>query len=517
MDENLRFFWVKDSLLLEIHSHTREHSDCSHIPALTLAQEVRDKGLQGLVLTDHHHVWAPHDLARLRKEAKLEEHFVLLSGQEVTTADSGDVLVFGPAEAIKRHSKLSEILRKYPEAAVVWAHPYRNSVRPNPLLLEASGPFHGIEVFSSNHTIRDNIQGLQDWHRHKFTALAGTDTHGEGYAGTYPTQFDHWVDTLEDLVTEIRSGRCRPFFKEIPRTGANLQVTEIVVGTKGRKETRERWIIKRLHGRSKWEKAQHAYRVMEEVFQKGFDRGRYRVPEPLDLDPETQTLIEVGQRGKSLYEMLLAVPPKEGRRLIEDVAAWLARFHRTPVTLSMPETFHRSEERRIQNYMKRFVKCGHRHTRRAASLAETILAAEKGIADFGKEAFALGHGDFHPKNVLVGQDQATDRSSLFVSAIDFENAQFYPHAYDVGTFLAQFRNQFSDSGILQEYTEEAFLEAYQQNARSLPSDFLRQVELFKARTNLSIASYLIKVGMGDSQDLWRVLVEAERSVALYCS
>jgi 3',5'-nucleoside bisphosphate phosphatase len=33
---------------------------------------------------------------------------------------------------------------------------------------------------------------------------------------------------------------------------------------------------------------------------------------------------------------------------------------------------------------------------------------------------------------------------------------------------------------------------------------------------LSIASYLIKVGMGDSQDLWRVLVEAERSVALYC-
>ena len=150
---------MKDSLLLEIHSHTREYSECSHIPALTLAQEVRDKG-------------------------------------------------------------------------------------------------------------------LRDWLRHKFTALAGTDTHGEGYAGTYPTQFDHWVDTLQDLVTEIRSGRCRPFFKEIPRTGANLQVTEIVVGTKGRKETRERWIIKRLHGRSKWEKAPHAYRVMEEVFQKGFDRGR---------------------------------------------------------------------------------------------------------------------------------------------------------------------------------------------------------------------------------------------------
>jgi aminoglycoside phosphotransferase (APT) family kinase protein len=504
-------------LLLEIHSHTRKHSPCSHISALTLVQEVRDKGLQGLVLTDHHHVWTASDLAELRKEAQLEEHFVLLSGQEVTTADSGDVLVFGPTEAIQRHSRLADIVQKYPEAAVVWAHPYRNGVRPEPRLLRASHPFHGIEIFSSNHTIRDNIHGLQDWHRHKFTALAGTDTHAEGYAGTYPTQFDHWVSTLEDLVTEIRNGRCRPFFKEIPRTGANLQVTEIVVGTKGRKETRERWIIKKLHGRSKWEKARHAYRVMEEVFRHGFDSGPYRVPEPLDLDPESQTLIEVSQRAKSLYDMLLAVPPKEGRRLIEIVAAWLARFHGVQVTIPVRETFESSEERRMQNYMKRFVRSGHPHTGKAVSLAEIVLAAEKRIAEYGTEGFALGHGDFHPKNVLVGQDQVTDRSSLFVSAIDFENSRTYPQAYDVGTFLAQFRNQFSGTGILREYTEDAFLEAYQQRAHGLPSDFLRQVELFKARTDLSIASYLIKVGMGDSQDLWRVLVEAERSIAQYCS
>ena len=87
----------------------------------------------------------------------------------------------------------------------------------------------------------------------------------------------------------------------------------------------------------------------------------------------------------------------------------------------------------------------------------------------------------------------------------------------MGTFLAQFRNQFSATRILQEYTEDAFLEAYQKRASTLPSDFLRQVDLFQARTNLSIASYLIKVGMGDSQDLWRVLVEAERSLAFYCS
>jgi 3',5'-nucleoside bisphosphate phosphatase len=503
-------------LLLEIHSHTREHSPCSLISALSLVQEVRDKGLQGLVLTDHHHVWAPEDLERLRRKAKVEDHFVLLSGQEVTS-DQGDVLVFGPKEVIARHTGVTDIVRRYPGAAVVLAHPYRNGARPAPGLLRNPGPYHGIEIFSSNHAVRDNIQGLQDWHRYKFTALAGTDTHAEGYAGTYPTQFDHWVSTLEDLVTEIRSGRCRPFFKEIPRTGANLQVTEIVVGTKGRNEARERWIIKKLHSRSKWEKARHAYRVMEEVFRHGFDAGPYRVPEPLDLDPETQTLIEVSQRGKSLYDTLLAVPREEGLRLFEHVAAWLARFHGLPATSVMRESFRASEENRMQNYIRRFVGSDHPHTRRAQSLAEAILAAETRIAAVGSAAFVLGHGDFHPKNILVGQDQISDRSSLFVSAIDFENSQPYPQAYDVGTFLAQFRNQFFGATVLQEYKEEAFLEAYQRRASSLPSDFLRQVELFKARTNLSIASYLIKVGMGDSQDLWRVLVEAERSLALYCS
>jgi aminoglycoside phosphotransferase (APT) family kinase protein len=256
---------------------------------------------------------------------------------------------------------------------------------------------------------------------------------------------------------------------------------------------------------------------MEEVLRHGFASGPYRVPEPLDLDPETQTLIEVSQRGKSLYDMLLVVPPKEGKRLIENVAAWLARFHSVPAAWVMPETFEASEERRMQNYMKRFVRSDHPHTRKAQSLAEIILEAERRIAVFGTEAFVLGHGDFHPKNVLVGQDQITDSSSFFVSAIDFENSRSYPQAYDVGTFLAQFRNQFAGSSIVEAYEEEAFLEAYQRKVPRLPSDFLRQVELFKARTNLSIASYLIKVGMGDSQDLWRVLVEAERALAFYCS
>jgi hypothetical protein len=39
------------------------------------------------------------------------------------------------------------------------------------------------------------------------------------------------------------------------------------------------------------------------------------------------------------------------------------------------------------------------------------------------------------------------------------------------------------------------------------------VELFKARTCLSILYYLAKVQRGNSEEFWRILVEAERSLA----
>ena len=505
-------------MLLEIHCHTKEHSSCSHVSAVDLVTEVRDKGLQGIVLTDHHYVWPAEKLADLRQDAGLEDFFVLLSGQEVTT-DRGDVLVFGPATSIPKHTPLAEIAQRYPDACLVWAHPYRKGARPDAEMLESISPLHGVEIFSSNHRVRDNVHGLQDWHRYKFTALAGTDSHAKGYAGTYPTQFDHWVGTIQDLIEEIRHGRCRPFFKEIPLTGANLLVTEIVVGTKGRNEIRERWIVKRLPAvLSKWKKAERTYRIMDMLFQRGFDRGPYRVPEPLDVDPESRTLIEAGQRGKSLYEKLLHVPGKEGRVLLDRVAAWLATFHDTSVEIPSPDDFLASEERRIRNYLKHFLTSGNPHLRKALSLAEILLLAEKRVIEHESRNFVPGHGDFHPKNILIGQDQADDPSTQFISVIDFENARSYPRAYDVGTFLAQFRNQFAGfPDILRRYPEEAFLDAYRRHASIVSPDFLRQVELFRARTNLSIASYLIKIGNGENEDLWRVLVEAEKAVSLHCS
>jgi hypothetical protein len=101
-----------------------------------------------------------------------------------------------------------------------------------------------------------------------------------------------------------------------------------------------------------------------------------------------------------------------------------------------------------------------------------------------------------------------------VAAIDFGSSMMLPPAFDVGSFLAQLRNQlFSQRELLERLPETVFMDGYLDEGPPVGDEFLWQVELFRARTNLSIASFLIRVGMGESEDLWRVLVEAEQSLS----
>jgi len=372
-----------------------------------------------------------------------------------------------------------------------------------------------VEIFSSNHGVAENSRALFDWHRLRFTAIAGTDTHGAQYAGTYPTIFDHSVRDIRELAAEIRHGRCRPFFKEIPHAGANSLVTEVTIGTKGDDETRERIIIRSITSPRKWSSAARAESIMAALAERQFAGGRYRVPLPVAADEERMTLIEQGLRGKPLFDKILAASPDDSQVYLELAARWLGRLHAARLAVTPAGEFAEREQGRLEHYLSRFEAIEHRHTARARGIMTAILTAEQRIFA-NQEVLVQGHGDFHPKNVIIGQDSQENRETVFVAAIDFESSLMLPPAYDVGTFLAQFRNQFFNRpGILERLPEGLFLDAYAAEAGPLPTSFAGQVELFRARTNLSIASYLIKVGLGESEDLWRVLVEAERALLLF--
>lgn len=501
-------------MLLEMHCHTREHSRCSHVDAVELVRRCFAKDLQGIVLTDHHYLWSAEELRQLRRDAAVPDHFLILSGQETRTADFGDVLVYGAAQAIARDTPLAELRRTFPEAALVWAHPYRQGRRPDDASLSRS-EWDGIEIFNSNHTVRGNSQGLQDWHRVRFTALAGSDTHGASYAALYPTLFDHPVEDIEDLAREVRAGRCRPFFKEIPRAGTKNRVTEVTFGAKGQDEVRERIIIRSLETSYQWQSAERAHRIMGELAGCGFSGGHYRVPQAIDEDAASHTLIQEGLRGKALFDRLLSAPPEDGRQFLELAAGWLARLHDLRLQLTPPEEYLPREEQRLARYLQRFTRIGHPFSRRVEDLAQTLLNRQQLLLSREHTLLVQGHGDFHPKNIIIGQDNLQDRRTLFVAAIDFESSLCLPPAFDVGCFLAQFRNQFfHHPQVLEHYSDSAFLQPYLARRRVVESDFEAQVATFRARTNLSIAAFLVKLGLGGSEDLYRVLLEGEQALSL---
>jgi 3',5'-nucleoside bisphosphate phosphatase len=499
-------------MLLEMHSHTAEHSACSRVSALDLVKEVYARGLEGLVITDHHYYWPFEELAALRTAAEIPDYFLILSGQEVTTADMGDVLVYGVTESLRAGLRLSEIRREYPEAALVWAHPFRHGKIPQPQQL-LHPLLDGVEIFSSNHSVWENTRGLRAWHRHKFIAIAGTDVHGKSYAASYPTQFDHPLEDMAALVEELKRGRCRPFFKEVSKAGTNTRVSEITIGADGSNALRDRIIVRDLPDKHKWSSGRRAFRIMKALSRKGFDRGLYRVPRPIHDDAEDRLIIEQGLRGISFFEKLVSASAEDARHFTRLAAGWLGKLHNCRLQITSPGTFLKDEAKHLDGYLHRFAGVQNRHTGRIRELVETVRQAEIALFQDRRDLLLQGHGDYHPKNIYLGLDETIDHAAFYIAAIDFDSSRCIPPAFDVGTFLAQFRNQFFKyPTILRNVPEKVFLKAYLRSSEVWGDDFIRQVELFRARANLSIAGYLVKVGLGDSEALWRVIVEAERAI-----
>ena len=70
-----------------------------------------------------------------------------------------------------------------------------------------------------------------------------------------------------------------------------------------------------------------------------------------------------------------------------------------------------------------------------------ILAAEDALSRRNQYLLIRGDGDFHPKNILIGQDDPHKHENLYIAAIDFGSSYCLPTVFDIGTFLAQYQNQ----------------------------------------------------------------------------
>jgi predicted metal-dependent phosphoesterase TrpH len=196
-------------VLIDLHVHTKRYSECSHIDPLELVEEAVRVGLDGLVLTEHHHQWDEEELDALRR-ASGHPDFVLLSAMEYTS-EEGDILIYGIAPELANEyppyepaREVAAWVRRMGGVCIV-AHPTRAGFGFNGSIREI--PFDAIEVRSVNLQPHEQQMARRLAGQLGRPGVAASDAHRLEDVGAYATAFDGPVRTMADLQDRLRHGR----------------------------------------------------------------------------------------------------------------------------------------------------------------------------------------------------------------------------------------------------------------------------------------------------------------------
>jgi len=207
-------------LLIDLHTHSYPASDDSFMAVDELIETAKERGLDGVCLTEHDAFW---DVAQVQALGK-KHRFLVLPGAEINT-DGGHLLVFGLQRYVFGMHK-PEVLQQLVEqqgGVIIAAHPYRRRFlleRPqdwNAMLRKAwADPFfkicHALETVNGRGSAQENRFAGELGAALALHATGASDAHRVQQLGSAATRFEKRVDTLEDLITELRAGRFQPVF-----------------------------------------------------------------------------------------------------------------------------------------------------------------------------------------------------------------------------------------------------------------------------------------------------------------
>lgn len=207
-------------MLIDLHAHTYPKSDDSFVSVDELVDSARQSGLDGICLTEHDEFW-PVDTAR---ELTRRHGILVFPGSEINT-DAGHVLVFG-LHGYKFGMHKPTFLREEADrhgAVLIAAHPYRRRFLSGPgedpaVRSEMMQRALDEEVFRLFDAVESrNGRGKETENRFaedlraalELPGTGGSDTHSLNQMGTAATLFERRIESLEELIAELKAGRMR--------------------------------------------------------------------------------------------------------------------------------------------------------------------------------------------------------------------------------------------------------------------------------------------------------------------
>jgi predicted metal-dependent phosphoesterase TrpH len=206
-------------MILDLHLHS-DRSDDSRAPVeayLKLLQRKREeRPLDGIVLTEHRQF----DPRRDFRDLEDRYGFLILNAAEIET-DYGHVLVFGVNDDIMARFDFTDV--RLPAQDVIReverlggvalpCHPGRPTVGMC-AHYESRGPLDGViavEALNGGSKKGEDDRVRELMRQHGYAGFGGSDSHLVSFVGICATEFDAQIRTIDDLVRELRAGRCRP-------------------------------------------------------------------------------------------------------------------------------------------------------------------------------------------------------------------------------------------------------------------------------------------------------------------
>lgn len=188
---------------IDLHAHTQPFSTCSSLQPDDLLRLAKERGLDGVCLTEHDRLWP---LAEVRRLSQLHE-LVVLRGMEVTT-EVGHILVFGLDEAPAGMFAARTLIRRVREmgGVAVLAHPARAG-QPPIAPAQMQSLFDAIEVLNGSDGPGQNRAAVAMASGLPVPGIAGSDCHAPAEVATVATVLPHWVSNESELVAALRLGQ----------------------------------------------------------------------------------------------------------------------------------------------------------------------------------------------------------------------------------------------------------------------------------------------------------------------
>lgn len=209
----------------EIHCHTDETSNCGRVPAARLVEIYKERGYDGVVITDHYSqmTFKEKDAFkagklydqfllgyRTAKEAAGDDFTVLLGMELRGWCSAIDFLVYGMTEDFVKSN--GNLLFKYCHRfyklakkngfLIIGPHPYRMfPIRPSLHAVD------GIEIYNGKESKEHNQKALAWAKKHNVKIMtSGSDFHRDTHTNFSGILTDEPIKTNDDLIRILKSG-----------------------------------------------------------------------------------------------------------------------------------------------------------------------------------------------------------------------------------------------------------------------------------------------------------------------